>query len=66
MCETSFSNYISCENGQYTSFRNKWRQGGDVLYNVNDLIVDILGKDNPSLKGSDGDASFQADELFEA
>jgi hypothetical protein len=29
------------------------------MYNVNDLLIlDVLGKDNPSVEGSDGDCCF--------
>jgi hypothetical protein len=36
------------------------------MYNVNDLLnLDILGKDIPSVEGSDGDFCFQADETSE-
>ena len=36
------------------------------MYNVNDLLnLDIFGKNNASVEGSDGDFCFQADETSE-
>jgi hypothetical protein len=35
----------------------------DVKYNEMDLLtLDVLGKDNPSVEGLDGDDCFQAEE----